>query len=92
MRDGWVRDGVRKPLEGDGVSCRVGSCDENIVAAVMVGGKTDVVTGEAVGSEGATLAWCFVEQYFGTRDGKWGAVEIEISMDASVGRELRLAS
>jgi hypothetical protein len=77
---------MRKPLECDGVSCGVSSCYENLVAAVVVGGEPDVVTGEAMGSEGASLAWCFVEQYFCTRDGKWGAVEVEIAVDASVGR------
>ena len=56
-----VRDGMGKPLKGDGVSCGVGRCDENVVAAVVVRGETNVVTGEAVGSEGAALAWCFVE-------------------------------
>ena len=87
MGDGWVRDGVRKPLEGDGVSCGVGSCDENIVAAVVVGGETDVVTGETMGSEGALLAWCFVEQNFGTGYGQWGTVEVEVTMDGGIGRQ-----
>ena len=36
MGDGWVRDGVRKPLEGDGVSCGVGCWEKNFIAAVVV--------------------------------------------------------
>jgi hypothetical protein len=83
---------MRKPLKGDGVSCGVSRCDENIVTAVVVGGETDVVTGETMGSEGSSLAWCFVKQNFGTWYGKRGAVEVEITVDASVGRDFRLTA
>ena len=56
MGDSWVRDGAWEPLEGNGVSCGGGRREENTIATVVVRGRADIISGEAVSGKRAALA------------------------------------
>ena len=68
MGDSWVRDGAWEPLEGNGVSCGGGRREENTIATVVVRGRADIISGEAVSGKRAALAGTFVHENFSSRN------------------------
>ena len=89
--DSRIRDGCWEPFERCTVAGGVGVGDEDLIAAVVFFGATDVESINAMNGEGATLCRGFMEDDASTWDGKGRPIEIKITEEAGMGRELGLA-
>lgn len=68
MGDFRERDSVGEPVNGHGISGRVGCRDPGFVAAVVFKCRADVVAFYTMGSESTALRWSFMDDDFGAGD------------------------
>ena len=58
----------------------------------MFDGRTEILTVESMYGEGAALFGCFMKYDFVAGECQWSSVEIEVSEEAGVCRDIRLTS
>ena len=68
-----------------GCSFRARLGDVDAVAPVVLRGATETPAVDAVGDPSASMIGCIVHKHFGAGRSKWGAVEVESSVELCFG-------
>ena len=89
--DSRVRNGCWEPFERCTVAGGVGAWDEDLITAIVFFGATNVESINTMDGEGATLCRGLMDDDACTWDGKGRTIEVKISEEAGMGRELGLA-
>ena len=88
----WEWDVVWEPVDGQSVAYAEGAGDVALVTAVMFDGWADIPAVDAVWTHVRTLGWREVNDDASAWWGKGTLVEIEVAVEASVGRKVGLAT
>jgi hypothetical protein len=87
----WKRHLVREPIDGECVSGAAGTWDVALVASVVVFRWANVPTVDAMRGHVGSLVWCDVCDHTRAGRRKWRLVEIEVAIEAGIGRQFGLA-
>ncbi len=90
--DFWERDGVREPIDGEGVTDAESGWDVTLVASVMLGGWANVPAVNTVWSHVVALVRCDVDDDAGAGRGERALVKVEGAVEAGVSGEFGLAA
>jgi hypothetical protein len=86
------RDGVREPVNGEGVTDAKSARDITLVASVMLGGWANVPAVNTVWGHVVALVGCDVHDNAGAGQGESASVEVEGAVEAGVSGEFGLAT
>jgi hypothetical protein len=92
LSDSRERDNRWEPFNGDTITGGLCAGNEDLMRTVVLEGGANVETIKSMNSKGTSLPGRLVNDDSGARDSERGAVKVEVTKDACMGRELRLST